>query len=213
MRSRNLLPGFTAFAKQVSRLLLASADPGRRRELQSRMVRSLQLVDRILLTRHLSLEHLTPGTQRAYLFVKHAAGILPGQSLHSVPVCGTNGHYHDLLACWKMVNEGYFQGAMVPKSVRWSQRASFQRLGFWDPGRDHIVISKSLDHPSVPAELIQYILYHEGLHKYLGLEHREGGRRFHTPTFRRLERLFPDWKTHEVWLRAEWPKLVRSSLV
>lgn len=192
---------------------MGSDDLGRRQELRQRMLRGLELADRILQTRRLSPTHLPPETRKAYLFIRHAAGIMPGDSQPQGQAIPTpQGQYHALGNYWNAVNSMYFQGLMHPKTVRWSKRLSFQRLGFWDPQRDHVVISLSLDHPQVPPALIQYILYHEGLHKHLGLEHREGGRRFHTPTFRRLERLFPDWKAHETWLRETWPRLVKESL-
>ncbi|MBN8218866.1 MAG: M48 family metallopeptidase, partial [Spirochaetes bacterium] len=63
---------------------------------------------------------------------------------------------------------------------------------------------------AVPAEVIQYILFHEGLHRKLGKDHREGGRRFHSRTFRTLERTFPDWRKWEAFLRQDWPKIARS---
>jgi len=43
----------------------------------------------------------------------------------------------------------------------------------------------------VPAFVVDFLVYHELLHKKLSVTWRDGRRRAHTPQFRQAERRFP----------------------
>ena len=46
-----------------------------------------------------------------------------------------------------------------------------------------MVISRSLDRPDVPPRVVDYLMFHELLHKKLGSEPRGHRRAVHTPAF------------------------------
>jgi len=120
------------------------------------------------------------------------------------------GKVHDLRKIALSVSERYFGsslkanvtwGKKAPSTVRKSARKTIQ-LGSYDMDLDLITIHPALDCDTVPVEYVELIVYHEMLHKKLGADTTENGKRvFHTPRFRRLER------EHEYYARAiEWEK-------
>ncbi|MBN8216785.1 MAG: hypothetical protein J0L75_09080, partial [Spirochaetes bacterium] len=144
--------GLSGFAREISRMLLRAEDAILDEVLRLRVRRGIDLVERILAQSRIEVDDLAPSQRKAYTFLKRAAA--PAQVvpfLAPEPARPVAGRYHDLAALWDGVNARYFESQMQPATLRWSQRASLRRLGFWDFGRDHIVISRSLDHPAVPA--------------------------------------------------------------
>ncbi|MBL8992461.1 MAG: hypothetical protein JNM63_03920 [Spirochaetia bacterium] len=105
------------------------------------------------------------------------------------------------------MNEIYFQGTQRPAWLGWTSRPSLRRLGFYDPAGDRIAISKSLDHPSVPAYVVEYILYHEALHKFLGVDCGAGRRRIHDRKFLDLESRFEKARESEAFLKRDWRRI------
>jgi butyrate kinase len=75
----------------------------------------------------------------------------------------------------------------------WSTTPTVRKLGQYDVTRDCITVSSSLDAPGVPAYVVDYVLYHELLHKVLGTERINGRRRIHTPEFHAAERKFKQY--------------------
>ncbi|MBV9389693.1 MAG: M48 family metallopeptidase, partial [Chroococcidiopsidaceae cyanobacterium CP_BM_ER_R8_30] len=75
------------------------------------------------------------------------------------------------------------------------------KLGHYEPARDRAVLSLSLDDQRVPEFVIEFVMYHELLHK----QHREkwlNNRLFvHTPEFRQDERKFKQYEQAEQWLK------------
>ena len=57
--------------------------------------------------------------------------------------------------------------------------------------RDTVMVSSSLDSADAPEFVVDFILYHELLHKKLGVSWRNGRAMAHTTAFRQAERLFP----------------------
>ena len=110
----------------------------------------------------------------------------------------------DLMALYGKLNNEYFSGVLPPVGLRWSARRSYRRLGHFDTVTDTIVLSRSLDDPSVPALLVEFVMYHEMLHKKLGVARVNGRLRAHTAAFRRAERRFAEF--------AEANRLLREPL-
>ncbi len=60
-----------------------------------------------------------------------------------------------------------------------------------------VMLSVSLDDPSVPAFVVDFVMYHELLHKKHGVTLANGRRMAHTPAFRADELLFA--RDHEAF--------------
>ncbi len=99
-------------------------------------------------------------------------------------------HYH-LNEVFDRVNANCFQGTMTRPTLRWTRGGTRRTFGHYQFARDRLSISRSLDSPRVPAFVIDFIMFHELLHKVHGLT-PSGGRLYaHTRAFRSQERTFP----------------------
>lgn len=106
------------------------------------------------------------------------------------PEARVAGTSHDLEECFRRVNDEYFAGRMVRPTLRWSRTPTLRTFGHYQFVRDLLTISASLDSPEVPEFLVDFLMYHELLHKQHGLT-RSGERRYaHTAAFRRDEKKF-----------------------
>ena len=106
----------------------------------------------------------------------------------------TRGHYYDLMQIFQRANSQYFQNVLQPPRLLWSSRISLRRLGYYHPDMDTITISRALDSKSVPQYVLDYVMYHEILHKVLGLKLVNKNRMAHTRQFRDLERKFRQYQ-------------------
>lgn len=94
--------------------------------------------------------------------------------------------------------------------IQWSQKLSVRRVGYFVEKEDTIVISKILDHPLVPVEVVEFIVFHEVLHKLLGTEHRTSNRIVHGKKFNMLEKTFYKFAEADYWLNKIYPNFVRK---
>ena len=104
------------------------------------------------------------------------------------------GRVHDLDASFERVNAHYFSGQMEKPHLHWNRRKTFVKFGHYRPDKDEIMFSLSLDAEDVSQELIDFVMYHELLHKQLGAEHKGGRRYSHTPAFRQAEKAFKNFE-------------------
>jgi predicted SprT family Zn-dependent metalloprotease len=111
------------------------------------------------------------------------------------------GVAYDLDELFDEVNAAYFGGQMARPRLAWTDRLTSRRFGHFDPQRDRVVISRTLDSESVPRFVVEYIVYHELLHRKLGSKWAGTRSRSHTPEFRREERKFARWQEAEKWMR------------
>jgi hypothetical protein len=100
------------------------------------------------------------------------------------------GRFYDLEALFNQLNQEYFAGEMSKPRLTWNQTLTHRKLGHYEPSRDRIVISQTLDQPDVPARVVEFVLYHELLHKQHGAKWTNKKRWVHTPEFRRDEQRF-----------------------
>ena len=112
------------------------------------------------------------------------------QSDKNVNQISQQGRIYDLDEIFENLNQKYFNGVMKRPRLTWSTRRSRRRLGYYHPESDAITISRSLDDLSVQLLLIEYILYHEMLHKSLGIRESNGRRYAHTREFKNAEKRF-----------------------
>jgi hypothetical protein len=118
----------------------------------------------------------------------------------------TRGHAHDLDESFARVNAAYFGGLMPKPKLVWNRTLTARKFGHYQPGRDTIMISVTLDAASVPTSLVDFVMYHELLHKKHGSLIVNGRRLAHSPAFRADERRFAEYDEaerllHELALR------------
>ena len=93
---------------------------------------------------------------------------------------------HPVLALsFERVNEGYFYSLIDKPNLAVSN--STTKLGSYDFGTDTLSISRQLLNYS---ELLDYVMYHELLHKKLKFSSKKGKTRHHTAEFRFREKKF-----------------------
>lgn len=123
----------------------------------------------------------------------------------------SKGAVYDLDKIFDSVNYGYFGGSIPKPTLTWSARKTYRILGHHDATHKTIVISKSLDSPTVPKFIVEYIVFHEMLHIYHPAKIINGRRYHHTPTFRRNERKFKYYEEAEKWIEKNVRKLKREA--
>ncbi|MCK4275716.1 MAG: hypothetical protein KAX78_04330, partial [Phycisphaerae bacterium] len=79
------------------------------------------------------------------------------------------GLYHDLAASFGRVNAAYFSGSLSSPRLTWSRTFTSRKFGHYDRMRDTVMVSSTLDQENVPQCTVDFIVYHELLHKKLGV--------------------------------------------
>ncbi|KYK31469.1 MAG: hypothetical protein AYK19_03740 [Theionarchaea archaeon DG-70-1] len=137
--------------------------------------------DRIIYNQYVSSEKLQEKASKIVLNRKKRVKII-------------KGHYRDLDKSFERVNKEYFNGAMEKPVLTWSVKRAKRTLGRYDPDRDIVFISRMLDSLKVPEELLDFIMYHELLHKKHGIKKEGRRRRIHTPQFKADEKKFRNYQ-------------------
>mgnify|MGYP001265213646 FL=1 len=83
------------------------------------------------------------------------------------------------------INDRYFFGLIEKPNLAWHN--SIRRLGSYEYGNDTISISKILNNDK---NLLDYVMYHEMLHKKHKFHSKNGRTHHHTKEFREMERKF-----------------------
>lgn len=113
----------------------------------------------------------------------------------------TRGMHHDLDEVFTRVNAAWFEGKLARPRLTWSVAFTGRKMGHYEAMRDMVMISRSLDRADVPAFVIDFLMYHELLHKQLGTRWSNGRGYAHTAEFRKLENRFPRRGEAEALLR------------
>jgi len=92
-----------------------------------------------------------------------------------------------LLDSFYRVNDRYFYGMMDLTNLRWGTDST-SKLGSYEYGADTITISTIFK--DSPQELLDYVVYHEMLHKKFKFQHKKSRNLHHSPEFKRMEKLF-----------------------
>jgi len=102
-------------------------------------------------------------------------------------------HFHPILEeSFNRVNKKYFYGLIEKPNLKLNN--SLTRIGTYDFGSDTITISKYL---LEDKEILDYVMYHEMLHKFHKFELKNGKNYYHTPAFRKKEKEFENSKEIE----------------
>jgi hypothetical protein len=101
------------------------------------------------------------------------------------------GAVYDLNDIFDRVNATFFQGEVKRPKLFWSRSLTRRKFGHYDWVGDAVMMSRTMDDPKVPAFVVEFVMYHELLHKTLGLRWSGGRQYAHTAEFYRQEKLFP----------------------
>jgi len=124
-------------------------------------------------------------------------------------------HYH-LGGIARKLNRRYFDGALAVK-ITWGKaparkaggrrRRSIQ-YGSFDESLNLIRIHPVLDSAFVPLRFIELVVYHEMLHKKLGVYGKAARRALHGREFLKLERAFEDYGEAMAWEKRHLGELL-----
>ncbi len=123
------------------------------------------------------------------------------ESFAAPPPPPTRGRAHDLNEIFARVNAAYFGGLMPKPTLVWNRTLTARKFGHYQPSRDSVMISITLDDPGVPNYAVDFVMYHELLHKKHGSMVVNGRRMAHSPAFRAEERQFAEYHEAERLIR------------
>lgn len=121
--------------------------------------------------------------------------------VHTRKIRGPQGKFIHLHEVFQRINRQYFENQLDEPRLDWSSRKSRRRFGFYLEDTDTIVINPVLDSLEIPGYVIDFVMYHELLHKKMGIIHKNGRRRSHTALFRAAEKDFRDYEKAQNMLR------------
>jgi hypothetical protein len=122
------------------------------------------------------------------------------------------GQHFDLEIIFDKVNRNYFDGQMVKPNLVWNKTLTHRKFGHYQPAKDTVMISISLDQATVPDYAVEFVMYHELLHKQLGITTSNGRQYAHTRAFREAEARFRKHRQAEAALNRLGTKLIRGKL-
>lgn len=102
------------------------------------------------------------------------------------------------------VNEKFFQNQLEQPNLQWGQD-SFRKLASYNYHDDTVTFSTLFT--DAPVEILDYLMYHELLHKHLKFKAKNGRSSFHSTEFREAERQYPNFPQIEKQIQA----LIRKS--
>ena len=113
------------------------------------------------------------------------------------------GQYFNLEQVYQRVSEKYFNGTLGKPNLTWNRQLTRRKLGHYSADTDTVMISIALDNPDTPRFLIDYVMYHELLHKKIGFVQRANKRYAHTAEFHAQEKKFAQYKAVKEYLKKE----------
>jgi len=99
-----------------------------------------------------------------------------------------------LEASFNRNNDEFFNGMMDIPNLQWGNDST-SKLGCYEYGSDTITIS-TIFRFADPV-LMDYVMYHEMLHKKFKFENKNGRTVHHSPEFKRMEANFPNYELME----------------
>jgi len=112
------------------------------------------------------------------------------------------GNFHLLKNSFERVNHAYFEGKQLLPHLCWSSRATQRKLGHYNPVTDTIQISRALDSARTPAYALDYVMYHEIIHRLLGSQEKNGRQSHHNAAFHELARAYRDYQRAKDFLAS-----------
>jgi hypothetical protein len=137
------------------------------------------------------------------------------------PVLRPQGVALDLREIADDLNGRYFEGRLTVE-ITWGKslggasacrrraRTSTLQLGSYSYEDGLIRVHRVLDDPSVPRHVVEAVVYHELLHADMPPVVANGRRYFHTPEFRKRERLYRNLGKADAWIKEHLPQLLKA---
>ena len=120
----------------------------------------------------------------------------------------TRGNFYDLEIVFNNCNQRYFGGKISrPKVIHWSARVNHSTMGSYNINEDILMINRGLDRSDVPVYVLDFVMYHELLHKALGVKTSGSRRMAHTKEFRKLEQQHPDYVRAQSFIQKNAKRL------
>ena len=116
------------------------------------------------------------------------------------PPGSLGGAHYDLEQVFARVNAAYFGGQLPRPRLAWSSTIARRLLGFYQHASDRLTLSRVLDDPRVPLAAIDLVMYHELLHKQLGVQVVNGRHYAHTDAYHAAERQFQGYQAAKEFL-------------
>lgn len=111
------------------------------------------------------------------------------------------GKYRSLKTAFDRVNWAYFDGTQRVPHLCWSGAPNYRKFGHFNPISDTVQVSSALDDSETPEYVLDFILYHELLHRDLGIVERNHRKLAHRTEFRRQEQDFAQYEKAIAYLK------------
>ena len=127
---------------------------------------------------------------------------LPGARRGRRQALNAPGKHRSLEESFQRVNREYFRSQLAQPELCWSPARARRMLGSYQERNDRLIVSQIFDSPAVPLYVLDYLMYHELLHKFLGIGRRADGKRsLHGSDFGRLEKRFRHYQAAQRFLK------------
>jgi hypothetical protein len=118
------------------------------------------------------------------------------------------GKTYCLKSIFEKLNACYFDGS-ISASITWGrtnprQRVKMRTLGSYNFETETIRINSLLDKKTVPGYFVEFVVYHEMLHAWLGIKKKNGRRSVHSKEFRIHEKNFREYAKAMEWERVRF---------
>ncbi len=114
---------------------------------------------------------------------------------------GPEGRFYHLEEVFDSLNARFFGGMLGRPELTWSEGMAKRALGHYDAAHNTIVVSRVFDRPSSPRYAVEYLLFHEMLHLKHPVRMRGVRRCVHSREFKAEERLFPQLKEAQAFIK------------
>ena len=118
------------------------------------------------------------------------------------PESYSRGAHHNLIESFYRVNNTYFNGQLKPPHLVWSNRLTRRKFGHYQEDTHTVLISRTLDQRHTPIHVVDFVMYHELLHKKLGAKKSKNRRYVHTREFKKHESEYADYDKSKNYLNS-----------
>ena len=137
-----------------------------------------------------------------YIESEEFSGVLFEIGAFAENLTTSRGFAHDLDDSFDRVNKAYFRGKLPKPQLCWNQVPTVRKFGHYEFAGDRVMVSISLDDPTVSTQMVDYVMFHELLHKFHGVKLTKGRRLVHTPAFKKDEQSFKGYENATAQLTA-----------